>query len=544
MKHAALLILAMLISGAAFGQQHAHQAQERTPSLMPGLGAHHHPVSTSNREAQRFFNQGLSLIYAFNHEEATLSFRRAAELDPRLGMAYWGLALSVGPNYNLDIDPERAKTAYEAIQKALALAEQAPPHERAYIEALARRYSGDPSADRRQLAVDYKNAMGELVKRYPDDLDAATFYAESMMNLRPWKLWSKDGKPEEGTEEIVAVLESVLKRDPKHIGANHLYIHAVEASTSPERGLASAESLKTLAPQAGHLVHMPAHIHMRVGDYNAAALANEAGAEADRMYIRSRGGQGVYPMMYYNHNVHFLVAAYGMAGRFEDAKRAAAELHANLSPPVKQMPMVDSMLPAPSLVLVRFRRWNDVLNLPEPGQEMPATRAMWLYSRATANAATGRVAKAEAERKMFLEAAKALPADAGWGFSTASNIMKIADLVLSARISLAKRDTRSAVDLFKEAIALEDQLPYNEPADWDAPIRESLGGALLRAGRHQEAEEVFREDLKRNARSGRSLFGLFHSLRAQGKRSEAESVEKEFRDAWKYADTPLRIADL
>jgi tetratricopeptide (TPR) repeat protein len=539
----ALLIVALLIPGAAAGQ-HTHPSGERSPSLMPGLGTHHHKVSTSNKEAQRFFDQGLTLVYAFNHDEAALSFRRAAELDPRLGMAYWGIALAVGPNYNLDIDPERAKTAYEAIQKALSLSSHAPEHERAYIQALAKRYSADPKPDLKRLATDYKNAMGEMARRYPDDLDAATLYAESMMNLRPWKLWSKEGKPEEGTEEIVAVLESVLKREPRHIGANHYYIHAVEASPNPERGLASAESLKVLVPSAGHLVHMPAHIHMRVGDYNQAALANEAGAEADRAYIRSRGGHGVYPMMYYNHNVHFLVMAYGMAGRFEDARRAAAELHANLAPQVKQMPMVDAMLPASSLVLVRFRRWNDVLNSPEPAQDLPATRAMWRYSRATAYAATGQVAKAEAEREAFLAAAKLIPADAAWGFTTASNIMKLADTVLGAKISLAKRDTRSAINLFKQAIAIEDDLPYTEPADWYAPTRESLGGALLRAGRYKEAEEVFREDLKRNARSGRSLFGLFHSLRAQGKRAEAEALEKEFREAWKYADTPLRITDL
>lgn len=539
----ALLIVALLIPGAAFGQ-HDHQSGGRSPSLMPGLGAHHHKVSTSNMEAQRFFDQGLTLVYAFNHDEAELSFRRAAELDPRLGMAYWGIALAVGPNYNLDIDPQRAKTAYEAIQKALSLSSHAPEQERGYIEALAKRYSADSKADLKQLATGYKNAMGELSKRYPDDLDAATLYAESMMNLRPWKLWSKDGKPAEGTEEIVAVLESVLKREPHHIGANHYYIHAVEASPTPERALASAESLKAIAPSAGHLVHMPAHIHMRVGDYNRAALANEAGAEADRAYIRSRGGQGVYPMMYYNHNVHFLVMAYGMAGRFEDAKRAASELHANLAPQAKQMPMVDAMLPAPSLVLVRFRRWGDLLDSPEPAQDLPATRAMWRYSRATAYAATRQVAKAEAERRAFLEAAKLVSADAPWGFTTARNIMKLAEHVLSAKISLARRDLRSAVNFFKQAIAIEDELPYNEPADWDAPSREALGGALLRAGRYREAEEIFREDLKRNARSGRSLFGLFHSLRAQGKRAEAEAIEKEFREAWRYADTQLRVADL
>src|SRR3972149_1064764 len=296
------LFMFCIFSGLAFAQNagHNHPSTDAKPAvLMSGLGEQHHPVSTKNPEAQRFFDQGLTLIFAFNHEEAVRSFKRAAELDPQLPMAYWGMALALGPNINLDVDPEREKAAYEAVQKALALSAKAPEQERAYIAALSKRYSIDPKADLKKLAVDYKNAMGELVKRYPDDLDAATLYAESMMDLRPWQLWNKNGTPVEGTEEIVTVLESVLKRNPNHIGANHYYIHSVEASPHPEIALPSAERLKTLVPAAGHLVHMPAHIYMRTGDYEAAVQANKAGAEADQAYIKSRGGEGIYPIMYH-----------------------------------------------------------------------------------------------------------------------------------------------------------------------------------------------------------------------------------------------------
>jgi tetratricopeptide (TPR) repeat protein len=314
------LAFALASSISLYAQNHsadAHRISDPKPaSLMTGLGSHHHPVATGNAEAQRFFDQGLTLVYAFNHEEAIRSFKRAAELDPQLAMAHWGIALALGPNINLDVDPAREKAAYEAVRKALSMSAKAPENERAYIEALAKRYSIEPGADLKRLAVDYKNAMGELSKRYPDDLDAATLYAESMMNLRPWQLWSKDGLPAEGTLEIVAVLESVLKRNPNHIGAIHYYIHAVEASPNPEKALHYVAKLPAQVPAAGHLVHMPAHIYVRTGDYESAAQSNQEAAEADQTYIRMSGAQGVYPLMYYNHNLHFLAhAQYGGAIR-------------------------------------------------------------------------------------------------------------------------------------------------------------------------------------------------------------------------------------
>ena len=279
---------------------------EKPATLMSGLGSVHHPVSTSNAEAQRFFDQGLALVYAFNHDEAVRSFKRAAELDPKLAMAWWGVGLALGPNINLPVDPEHEKAAYDAVQKAVALSAGASENERAYIGALAKRYSVDPKADLGKLDADFKHAMGELVKMYPDDLDVATLYAESAMDLRPWKLWSLDGKPAPGTEEIIAILESVLRRNPDHPGAIHYYIHAVEASPNPERALVYAPKLGSLMPGAGHLVHMPAHIFMLTGNYRAAAIANERAAAVDEAYFRRRQSKGTfYPIGYYTHNLFF-----------------------------------------------------------------------------------------------------------------------------------------------------------------------------------------------------------------------------------------------
>lgn len=519
-------------------------AQEKPAAIVPGLGEHHHAVSTSNAEAQRFFNQGLNYVFAFNHEEAVRSFKRAAELDTQMAMAHWGIALALGPNINLDVDPERERAAYEAVQKALSLAAKAPENERAYIEALAKRYSIDPKADLRALAVDYKNAMGQLMKRYPDDLDAATLYAESAMNLRPWQLWTNDGKPAEGTLEIVAVLESVLRRNPNHPGAIHYYIHAVEASPNPERALAFAPKLKELMPAAGHIVHMPAHVYMRTGDYEAAARSNAEAANADRNYLKSRGVENLYLMMYYNHNVHFLAIAHGMEGRFAEARRAAQQLEQNVTPHLRETPMLEVFAITSPLVMARFRRWDDVLKMAEPAREAVGVRTVWLWSRAMAFAATAKLEKAEAERRSFLEAVKAVPETSAWGLNSAGSLLKIASKVLDARIALAKQDKKTAVELLQEAVQMQDALAYDEPPAWFLPARETLGGVLLLSDRAAEAEKVFRADLEKSPRSGRSLFGLMESLKAQGKKYDAQMIEKEFKTAWKNADTPLRVEDL
>lgn len=518
-------------------------AKERPATHMPGMGTHHHPVSTTNPEAQKFFDQGLRFVFAFNHAEAIRSFTRAAELDPKMAMAHWGIALALGPNINLDVDPEREKAAYEAAQKARSLKSGASEHEGAYIDALMTRYSIEPNADLKKLAVDYKNAMSEVVKRYPDDLDAATLFAESAMNLRPWKFWTADGKPAEGTEEIVATLESVLRRDPNHIGAIHYYIHAIEASPTPERALAYAPQLPTLIPAAGHLVHMPAHIYARTGDYEAAALSNKYAARVDEAYMKAHGSGGFYPAMYYSHNLHFLAIAESMSGRFAPAIAASKQLDAHVGPHVKSMPMLEGFMTVTPLLLVRFNRWGDIETLPAPDKSMLGTTAVWHFARGMAAEAKGRRKEAVAELDALIAGQKLVPADAAFGLNSANLVLQIAEKVLGARLAF-KSDRQQAIGLLRGAVELEDSLAYDEPQAWFLPVRETLGAALMRSGDYAGAEQVFRADLERNRRNGRSLFGLMEALRAQKKERQAILVKQQFEAAWKNADTKLTLDSL
>ncbi len=522
-------------------------AQSRSPVLIPGVGQHHHTISTKSPEAQRFFDQGLTLVFGFNHEEAARAFRRASELDPQSAMAFWGIALALGPCINLDVDPPHEKAAYEAIQKALLLAPGATERERDYIRVLAKRYASDPKVDLRKLDAEYAKAMRELSKRYPDDLDAATPYAESLMDLHPWKLWSLDGRPTEGTEEILAVLESVLRRDPNHIGANHYYIHATEASPHPEWALASARRLETLAPAAGHLVHMPAHTYMRVGDYASAAHSNAAAAAADRVYLRESGTTGsMYDMMYYCHNLHFLAASYSMAGSFADAKQAADELAAHASPMLLDMPAAEVYAPTPIFVLVRFHHWDEVLKLPAPFPSLAMTTAFWHFARGVGFAARNQIAMAEGERKILATAQKETPADLEFSFysNKAKTFLDLAAAILDARIAAANGDHERAIKHWEKAVEIEDGLYYGEPPEWFYPVRESLGAALLLNGEAARAEAVFRTDLEQYPRNPWSLFGLLKALEAQNKNANVEEVRREFEVAWKNADVTLGLGDL
>jgi tetratricopeptide (TPR) repeat protein len=522
-------------------------AQSKPAALMPGMGHHHHAISTKSPEAQRFFDQGLTLVFAFNHEEAAQAFRRASELDPQSAMALWGVALALGPCINLDVDPPHEKAAYDAVQKALLLASGTTESERAYIQALAKRYSSDPKVDLKKLDVEYANAMRELSKHYPDDLDATTLYAESLMDLHPWRLWSLDGRPTEGTEEIIAVLESVLQRDPNHIGANHYYIHATEASRHPEWALDSARRLETLAPAAGHLVHMPAHTYMRVGDYSAAAHSNAIAADADRVYLRESATTGsMYDMMYYSHNLHFLSASYSMGGDFTDAKQSADDLVAHVAPMVRDMPMVEVYVPTPIFVLVRFHRWDEVLKLPPPNPGLAMTTAFWHFARGEAFAAKGEIAMAEAERRILETARKETPADLEFSFflNKAQTFLDLAENVLDARVAAAKDDHEAAIKHWEKAVEIEDTLNYGEPPEWFYPVRESLGGALLLNGQAEQAEAVFRADLKQYPRNPRSLFGLLKSLEAQKKSAGLEEIRREFEAAWKNTDATIQLGDL
>jgi tetratricopeptide (TPR) repeat protein len=364
------------------------------------------------------------------------------------------------------------------------------------------------------------------------------------MNLRPWQLWKSDGTPAEGTEEIIAVLESVLRRDPNHMGAIHYYIHAVEASPNPERALAYAPKLPQIAPAAGHLVHMPAHIYMRTGDYEAAARSNEDGAQADRNFFKLTGRQGIYPVMYYNHNLHFLAIAYSMEGRFQDGLRAARELEANVAPAVAEMPMLEGFMTTSTLMLVRFRRWDEIMRLPQPSAKMPGVKATWHFARGMALAAANKGPEASEQLKLLRSSREAIPKEATFGLNSAQNILNLAENVLAAKIALSAALNKKAIELLKEAVEMEDALAYDEPPAWFLPVRESLGGALLINRDYKEAERVFRADLLKNPRSGRSLFGLKESLKAQGKSSAAAMVQAEFERAWRNADVQLRVQDL
>ena len=530
----------------AAAQDHAMGAA-KPATMMAGLGDLHHPVSTKSAGAQEFFDQGLRLIYAFNHDEAARSFQKASELDPKLAMAYWGIAEAVGPNYNDPASEDRFKQAHEAIQKAVDLSGNVSEAERGYILAMVKRFPADPKSDLRKAAEDYRDAMREMVKNNPDDLDAATLFAESGMNLHPWGLWHRDGTPEEGTEEIVATLESVIKRDPNHLGALHYYIHTVEASNSPERALAAANRLAALAPGAGHIVHMPAHIYIRTGDYAAAVKTNEEAAEVDRAYIKSSGVQGIYPMMYYSHNLHFIAMCSAMTGDYAKSHKAAEMLAAHVGPSVKDMPPLEGFMTIPMAVDVRFHKWDAILAMKAPDAEMKTTTGFWHFARGMALAGKGKISEAEAEYKIVSEAEKATPPDEVFTMpinNKTKDILRIAEDVLGAQVALAKKDNAAAAGMLRDAVVVQDTLKYNEPQDWFFPVRESLGGVLLMSGDAKGAEQVFRDDLAKNPRNPRSLFGLHRALRAQGRNSDAWFVEQEFRKAWKGGAEELAVEDL
>ena len=524
---------------------HAGTAQSRPATLVTGLGNLHHPVSTKNVQAQKFFDQGLRYIFAFNHDEAARSFERAGQLDPKLAMAFWGVAEAVGPNYNDPASPERFKRAHDAVQKAVELSASASASDQAYIHALAKRFPGDANADLRKAAEDYRDAMREVVRQFPDDLDAATLFAESAMNLHPWGLWHVDGTPEDGTEEIVSTLESVIKRDANHLGAIHYYIHATEASANPERALAYANHLGQLAPGAGHIVHMPAHVYIRTGDYDSAVKVNQQAATVDRSYIKATAAQGIYPMMYYSHNLHFIAMCAAMNGNYPEAKKNADLLLANVKPHVQEMPL-EGFTTIPLAVEVRFHRWNEILQTPQPDASLKTATLFWHFARGMALAGTGKSSEAETEYKAVSEAEAATPPDAIFQMpinNKTKDVLGIAKNVLGAQIAISKGDSDSAISQLNDAIALQDKLHYNEPADWFFPVRESLGAALLKKNDPAAAEKVFREDLQRNPRNPRSLWGLREALLQQHRDYDAGFIQTQFESSWKGA-APPKIDDL
>ena len=528
----------------ALGQHGGHgptPPQQKPVTLLTGLGRIHHPIKTRSPLAQKYFDQGLMLVYGFNHDEAVRSFEKAAALDPSAVMPLWGVALALGPNINADVDPQKEKAAHDAVQKALKLSAQ--PNERDYVTALAKRYSDDPKADLKKLARDYADAMRELAVAYPDDLDAATLFAESLMDLNPWRLWTKDGKPAEGTEEIVATLERVLRRDPDHLGANHYYIHTVEASKHPEKALPSADRIGKLAPSSGHLVHMPGHIYLQLGDYEKTAVSNEAAARSDRQFITSSGATGMYPLMYYSHNLHFIAVARASQGRYGDAKRAADLMAANVAPAVKEMPMIEPFTLIPWLVMLQFHRWDDLLALPIPSDNGSQKYMLWQYAHAMALAAKGKPDEAQKARDDYAKLVSQIPVDAPFGTTnTAREALSVGVAAADAAIAESRGDQMAAVRHWRDAVAAEDKLNYDEPPAWYYPVRQSLGAALLKAGKHADAEMVFREALDAHPRDGRLLFGLMEALKGQKK--PTGDVRTQFEEAWKSAEAKLKLGDL
>jgi tetratricopeptide (TPR) repeat protein len=412
---------------------------------------------------------------------------------------------------------------------------------------MAKRFPEPGTQERRKAAEEYRDAMREVVAQFPDDLDAATLFAESGMNLHPWGLWHPDGTPEAGTEEIVSTLESVLKRDPNHLGAIHYYIHAVEASRSPERALAGANKLPSLAPAAGHIVHMPAHVYIRTGDYESAVRTNEKAAAADEAYIKASGVQGIYPMMYYSHNLHFIAMSAAMNGNYAESKKAADMLASHVRPHVKDMPPLEGVMTIPMAVDVRFHRWNDLVSMPAPDPALKTATVFYHFARGMGLAGTGKLNEAEAEYKLVSEAEKSTPEDAVFTmpvFNKAKDVLKIAENVLGAKIAVVKKDNDTALTMLREAVAVQDSLKYNEPPDWFFPVRESLGAVLLSSGNASEAEKVFRDDLERNPRNPRSLFGLREALKAQKREYDAGFIQKQFDASWKGNAAGLRLEDL
>lgn len=512
--------------------------------LDPALIKVHHPVSTHNVTAQLYFDQGLTLMYAFNHDAAYWSFLRSTQIDPAMAMGYWGMALALGQNINIDITHVRQKKAYELVQKALSLLNSSTEAEKDYIHALSKRYSNEDNPDLKKLSDNYYSEMHKIVEKYPDDLDASVLYSESVLDLSPWKQWTIEGKPLPQTQETVALLESVLKRDPQHLGANHYYIHIIEASTHPEWALKSADRLRTMLPASGHILHMPAHIYLLLGDYHLAAECNEEAVAADRAYVAKYGMTGVYPMHYMTHNLYFLSRAYGMDGRYTDAKKAATELSELYVPHFSYMPSLEYYVTTPYFISLRFHKWDDVLVLPEPPKELAAAHALWHFARSYAFYNMGNVERGRQEQGVFLDEAKKVPETLDFGMNKAQKVLQIGESLLNAQTSILNNKKDDAIRSYQDAIAEQDALSYNEPPDWFFPIRESYGGYLLKLGKNKEAEIVFREDLDKHPRNGRALFGLKESLQRQGRTHDLFWVSQEFDKAWFYSDTKLTVESL
>ena len=530
-----------------FGDHALHRLLGSGANLIEGLGDYSMPVTAKGSEVQRWFDQGLAMTYGFNHDAAERSFLKAAELDPDCAMCWWGAALVLGPHVNSAMDPANNPKAWDRLQRAKrAAASGATEKEQAFIKALSARYAENPPDVRKPLDDAYAVAMGELAAKYPDDLDAATLHAEAMMDLQPWDYWDASGQPKGHTAEVVSTLESVIARDPEHAGALHLYVHAVEASPDPAKGVAAADTLRELLPGSGHLVHMPAHIYARVGRWHDAVLANQKAIVADDNYLAiCKPGPGVYPLGYVPHTHHFLWFAATMEGASEIARSAAAHTGERTSDPqLMRTPGFEAMQNfslTPLYADVRFGRWDAVTAMPKPADDVPYMQAMWNYGQAMAAVAQGRIEDAKKVHEALVPATKdpVIEKMMAWDRYSLIGGVQVAERFAAAQIARAQRDYDTAIAALNTAVTIEDTLPYDEPPAWNWPSRLALGNVLLEAKKPVDAERAFRDELARNPENGWSLHGLARALKAQGKKHEAQSVADRFAKAWANADVEL-----
>jgi tetratricopeptide (TPR) repeat protein len=536
-KPAFLLLTAIAVIAAGCASRNPNQAIGSSETELKQLGNYHFKVTTTSAQAQRAFDRGISLAYSFGYYAAEQEFRRAAEADPQCAMAYWGIALVNGPHINFPlVPPKHAATAWEALTRAKALAKAASPLEQALIGALSRRYADPQPEDRSGLDQDYAIAMRDVWKTHSESADAGTLSAESLMDLHPWDLWV-NGTPRPWTPEIVITLEQALKLNPKHPGANHYYIHAVEASPAPGRAVIAADRLGKLVPDSGHMVHMPSHIYARVGRWQDAAECNREAIKVDARYRAVYPRPGFYAM-YMTHNAHFLSFTAMMLGRQEEAIRSARLM-------VQSVPqdylnnytaLADGYMVLVPEVLMRFGRWQEILEEPEPRTDLYLARALWRFTRATALTALGRTKDAKAEQVEFEQASARVPKDRTMGNNSATNLLTIAAEMLAGEMAAQAGEYDLAIERLRNAVKVEDQLTYDEPPGWIQPTRHTLGAVLLKAGKAMEAESIYREELTRNPENGWSIMGLRDALQRQGRKQEAEAVNLRYKKAWAYAD--------
>ena len=524
---------------------YAGQADKKGAPVLTGYGDHHHPITTSNPQTQAFFDQGIRLIFGFNHAEAIRSFREAARLDPNCAMCWWGVAFALGTNINLPMQPDASGPAVAAVQRAQSLETKASPEEVAWIEAVAKRYSTDPTADQHALDETFATAMGKVWHDHPDDLDAGVFYAEAMMDTQPWNYWEADGKTPHGHgAQIVATIETVLQKEPLHPGALHLYIHAVEASTTPERAEAAADKLEPLMPAAGHVVHMPSHIYFRVGRYEDAVKVNALAATKDEEYIAACKAQGFYPLAYYAHNIHFLWTSSEMLGRYRDADGAAQRLVKAVSAGSEmaaKLPPIQLYLFVPIVTDIRFGKWDAALARPRPAADTKLTRAVWLYAHGFAYANKHNFKRAKQDRaQLAAMIANKEFADIDAFGVPGSQMAQLGLALLDGEIARQQGHLNAALADFKAANNLYNALPYTEPDYWHQPVSHIYGAALLQAHKPAEAETVYRESLNVHRIDGWALYGLAQALDAQGKKDEAAATRSEFAKVWKLADVGLK----